>query len=214
MLDSLANVKSRTGITDTTNDTFLTAQITLISDTIEAYCRRVFTEQDYTQTFYLDDYVPSAMLELYHFPVSAVATIFEDDEEVDTDVYRIHMPTGRVVRTDGAFFYVDETVVTYTAGYAAGDIPTPILSVLDSIVLERYNKKIAGVNLNFGSDVQRISIPGAISIDFDYTLNNNDRKSAFGVILGNNLNLLDRYRSERTILGEGKLTYVTVEEGP
>ena len=206
MLDTLSNVKSRLGITDTTYDNFITQQIILISDAIEGYCRRKFLEADYEQTFYRGDYSPSKMLELFHFPVSTITSIEEDGVAVDPTAYRLNKPTGRLIRTDGTFFYSEETVVTYTAGLTA--CPSPILSVLDNLVQERYNKKTSGVDLNFGSDVQRISIPGAISIDFDYTLNNNDRKAAFGVILGSNLNILDNYRSERAVLGEGKLIYV------
>jgi hypothetical protein len=125
----------------------------------------------------------------------------------------VHGPSGRIIKTDGTYFFgAEETVILYDAGYET--LPSTIQSVLDSVVQERYNKNTSGVDLNFGSDVQRISIPGAISIDFDYSLNNNDRKSAFGVILGANLNILDPYRSERAILGESKLIYVEEETGP
>lgn len=213
MLDTLNNVKLRLNITGTTYDTFLTAQINLVSDAIESYCRRVFNVTDYIQTFYREDYNPCRMLELFHFPVVSIDSIVEDTVTLDPTLYRLHKPSGRVIRTlttglgaYGAFFRAQQTDVTYSAGYGA--VPTPVLSVLDSVVQERYNKQTSGVGLNFGSDVQRISIPGAISIDFDYTLNNNDRKSAFGVILGNNLNILDTYRSERAVLGDSKLRYV------
>lgn len=209
MLDTLANVKARLGITGTSDDTFLTQQIELISETIEAYCRRKFLTADWTQTFYRGDYEMCKMLELYHFPVQEISSILEDGVELDEDEWRLHKPTGRIIRTSGEFFWPEETVVNYTAGLET--TPRPVLSVLDSLVQERHNKKTSGVNLNFGSDVQRISIPGAISIDFDYSLNNNERKSAFGVILGNNLNILDDYRSERALLGSGRLEYV--EEG-
>ena len=87
-------------------------------------------------------------------------------------------------------------------------MPTTIQYVVKAIVEERYNKKLSGVSLNFGSDVQRISIPGTISIDFDYTLTSNDRVNAFGNLLGSYLNLLDFYRSERAILGASRLNYV------
>lgn len=212
MLDTIANIKSRLGITTSQYDTFITTQATLISDVIEAYCRRTFTETDYEQTFYQGDYTPSGRLELFQFPVTDVV-IEEDGVELDSEYYRVHGSSGIITRTNGKFFWSEETVVTYTAGYS--EIPTPILGVLDSLVLERYNKYISGVNLNFGSDVQRISIPGAISIDFDYTLNNNERKNEFGSILGNNLNILDHYRSERAVIGSGKLIYVeVVPSGP
>ena len=207
MLDSLTNVKSRLGITGTDQDTFLTQQITLVSDVIEAYCRRKFLEADYVQTFYRDENPQTKKMELYHFPVSLISSIEEDDEELDGDLYRLHKDSGYVMGVDGKYFFsAKETVVEYTAGYET--CPTPILSVLDSIVQERYNKKTSGVDLNFGSDVQRISIPGAISIDFDYTLKNNDRTSAYGSILGNNANILDDWRSERSVMGKNKLEYV------
>lgn len=207
MLDSLANVKTRLGITGTTYDTFLTSQIQLVSDVIEAYCRRKFLEASYTQTFYKDDIGSVKRFELFQFPVSSVDSLQLDGVDVDTADYRLHSPTGTVIGKSGFVFCpTDEMVVEYTAGYP--ECPSPVLSVLDSIVGERYNKKVSGVDLNFGSDVQRISIPGAISIDFDYTLKNNDRSSAYGSILGNNANILDDWRSERAIIGSGKLSYV------
>lgn len=207
MLDTLVNVKMRMGIAGTQYDSFLTNQITLISDVIEAYCRRKFLEATYIQTFYKEDYAPVRQFDLYHYPVSVVAAIHKDGEEVPLDEYRFHKPTGRVTSLNGgSFFYNDETEVEYTAGYVT--CPTPILAVMDALISERYNKKINGIDLNFGSDVQRISIPGAISIDFDYSLSNNDRKSAYGSILGSNVNILDDWRSERTIIGSGHLEYV------
>ncbi len=213
MLDTLSNLKTRLGISGTTYDTFLTNQMVLISDVIEAYCRRKFLEADYEQTFYRSDYAPSNMCELFHFPVSDITSIVEDEVTVDASTYRLNEPTGRIIRTDGTFFTKDVTVIEYTAGLE--DCPTPVLSVLDSLVLERYNKKTAGVDLNFGSDVQRISIPGAISIDFDYSLSNNNRTSAYGSILGSQVNILDDYRSNRAVLGEIKLIYVSeIPESP
>lgn len=207
MLDTLSNVKSRLNITSTQYDTFLTAQITLVSDTIEMYLRRKVKSQTWIQHFYRTDYQRCLMMQLFCYPVSAVASIVEDGVTLDAANYRLHKPTGSIVRLDNMPFYAAvETIVTYTAGWAA--VPTPILSVLDSVVQERYNKQTSGVDLNFGSDVQRIAIPGSISIDFDFSLKNNKRGSYFGDILGSNLNVLDQYRSERAILGESKIVYL------
>lgn len=211
MLDTLSNVKARLGISGTTYDTFLTAQITLVSDTIEAYCRRKLLTTTFTQHFYRTDYNYSAMLQLFCYPVQSITTLVEDTVPLDPSTYRIHKPSGKLIRVDhNVFFRAQETVVTYVSGYTT--LPTPIISVIDSIVQERYNKQASGVDLNFGSDVQRISIPGAISIDFDYAIHNNDRKSNFGVILGTNLNILDPYRSDRAVLGSSKLVYI--DEAP
>jgi len=210
MLDTLSNVKARLGITGTTYDTFLTSQIQLISDVIESYCRRKFLEADYIQTFYKEDFNTGDQVFLYHYPVSAIASFDVDGtaKVADTD-YRLHKPTGKIVPLGSGSIIGRIAEVEYTAGYAT--CPTPILSVLDSLVGERYNKKINGIDLNFGSDVQRISIPGAISIDFDYTLNNNERSSAYGSILGNNANILDDWRAERSVLGSGRLEYVELD---
>jgi len=206
MLDTLANVKTRLGITTSDDDVFLTQQITLISDVIEAYCRRKFSSANWIQTFYKEDLVNTKILELYHFPISTLTSITVDSVVVPNIDIRVHKPTAQLRKEDGSMLYGSKIVVEYAAGYAS--IPTPILEVLDSLVGERYNKKKSGVNLNFGSDVQRISIPGAISIDFDYSLANNERKSSYGVIIGNYANVLDDWRSERSVIGSGKVEYV------
>lgn len=210
MLDSLANVKARLNITTTQYDTFLTAQITLASDVIEAYLRRKILATTYTQHFYRTDYRPSLLLQTFVYPVQEITSITQDGDVLDAENYRVHKPTGSILRLDHTpFFYAKETVVAYEGGVEA--CPTPILSVLDSIVQERYNKMSSGVDLNFGSDVQRISIPGALSIDFDNSLKSNDRDSSFGTIIGSNANILDPYRSDRAILGSSKLVYIDEE---
>lgn len=205
MLDTLANVKSRLGITDSDYDTFLTSQISLISSVIEAYCRRKFLTANYKQTFYRDEHSPTKSIQLYQYPVQSITTYKEDGENF-TGTYRINKESGYVVRDYGLALCAEITEITYVAGYAT--CPLPVLAVLDALVSERYNKKKSGVDLNFGSDVQRISIAGAISIDFDYSLSNNDRKSSYGTIIGNYSNVLDDWRSERSVIGTDKLEYV------
>lgn len=207
MLVTLAAMKTHLGISGTTYDTFLETQITTVSDAIESYCRRKFEQTTYEQTFYGTDYPPSRDLHLFMYPLISVASIEEDGEEVDSADYRINKPAGYVIKSSGYFNYgADETVITYSAGYAT--IPTPLQDIVFSLVGERYNKKVAGIDLNFGSDVQRVSIPGTLSIDFDYSLSNNDRSTPFGSILGNYLNSLDYYRSHRVAIPEGNLIYV------
>jgi hypothetical protein len=207
MLDTLANVKSRLGITDTAYDTFLTQQIQLISDVIESYCGRRFAKTSYIQTFYSDENSPASKLELYHYPCDLITSIEEDGDVLSSTYYRLHTPSATIKGVGGkTFFHAETTVIEYDAGYDS--IPTPILSVLDSLVAERYNKKVAGVDLNFGSDVQRISIPGSIAIDFDYSLSSNERKSAYGSIIGSQANILDDWRSDRVVIGTGKLIYI------
>jgi hypothetical protein len=207
MLVTLANMKSYLGVSGSDDDTFLTEQIGIVSEAIEAYCRRKFKEAAYVQTFYASDYGRAHTLDLAMYPVKTITSIEEDGIAYLSDSYRVQKEVGRLTRVDG-FHYGTLTVVEYTAGYADADIPKLLQGVVYTIVSERYTKKKSGVNLNFGSDVQRVSIPGTISIDFDYSLSNNDRTTPFGVILGAHLNVLDYYRSDRAVLGAGKLTYV------
>jgi len=194
---------------DTTYDTFLTEQLQLLSDTVEGYCGRKFEAADYVQTYYSADYLESSKYLLtYHYPIVTLTEI-KKDAEVFSTATRVHKPTGRITCDLDTLISsaYDEVEVTYRAGYESADMPKTVKSVILNLVEERYNKKNSGVGLNFGSDVQRISIPGAISIDFDYTLSSNERKSSYGVILGSQANVLDPYRSERT-LGLGDISYV------
>lgn len=216
---TIAEIKDYLSITNTSYDSFLTTQEQIISEAIEGYCGRVFAARNYMQTFYERDFsgLPNNELNLFFYPVTTLTSVVEktDGTLVKTITADIlpHLSSGNLRILPSAdcpsfFGYGNEVVVTYSAGYAA--IPGPIKSVLLSLLEERYNKKINGVSLNFGSDVQRISIPGTISIDFDYSLQANERATAFGVILGNYVNVLDAYRSERSVIGSGKISYAGV----
>ena len=218
MLVSLADMKIYLGISpsDTTWDVFLTTQLTLISQTVEAYCNRQFAATDYIQTFYREDliYHERVLDEVtcYQFPIISVSSVktkenTSDMGEVVTD-YRIHKPTAKIIknRYSGWIFGCSEILeVAYRAGFEV--IPAPVQQVVYSLVQERYNKSKSGIDLNFGSDVQSIAIPGVINIQYDFSLQNNNRESAFGTILGSNANVLDYFRSERAIIGDVRLAY-------
>jgi hypothetical protein len=207
MLVSLSDMKAYLNIPEetTTWDVFLTQQLNVISDTIESYCGRKFSSAEYIQTFYWKDYNETINhLQLFQYPIIEISSIV-DDEVAITD-YRLHKASGSLTRDYGFFQGRTEVVATYTAGFTS--IPSPIQQVVYSLVEERYNKKVSGVALNFGSDVQSISIPGVINVAFDYSLDYNQRKNAYGTILGSYSNVLDPWRSERVIIGSGKLEYV------
>lgn len=209
MLVSLADLKTYLGVTGTADDAFLTQQGELISDTIEAYCRRKFAQATYTQKWYNDgSYIKAPReLKLFHFPAISITSLSMDGEAVDPSAYRVHLPTGIIKLLPDAPVDWDELEVVYSAGFAA--IPSPIQNAVYELVETRYNRKKAGVALNFGSDVQRVSIPGTISIDFDYSLQTNERSNSFGLILGSQANVLDYYRSDRIAAHLEELEYVT-----
>lgn len=208
MLVSLAEMKSYLNETTNTYDSFLTEQLTMISDAVEGYCGRKFLTASYVETFYCEDYKrPTKELSLFHYPLKTLTSVVQDGVDITTYI-RKQLPYALLTYVDGVFFSAGarEIVATYSAG--TDSTPGPVKSVVYSLVEERYNKKKSGVSLNFGSDVQSISIPGAISIQFDYSLQSNERKNAFGTLLGNYINVLDFYRSEKSVIGSGVVTYV------
>lgn len=216
-LVTLEAMKTYLGVSGTDFDAFLTEQIALFSSAIENYCCRKFTQTSYTQTFYKSDFVredDSHALPMFHYPIISVASVKEVCGENESPLiasdYRINGQLGFIYRfisgMKSRWFlrlgYDATVVVAYSAGYAT--IPPEIQAVVKSLVEERYNKKKSGIELNFGSDVQRVSIPGVISIDFDYTLQSNERATKFGTLLGNYVNVLDYFRTERALIGSIK----------
>jgi hypothetical protein len=202
MLVTLNEMKDYLGIplATTTYDGFLTEQITVISDAIEKYCGRKFASATYTQTIYKDQFEnrDDKTVYLLHYPLQTVNSIQLDT--ITVTGYRIEYDYGRLTKIDGFVNGGEELIINYTAGYST--IPSPIKQTVYSLVEEKYNKKKAGIPVNFGNDVQSIAIAGTISISYDYSLQANDRKGAFGMILGNYLNVIDMYRSERRLLGK------------
>ena len=203
---SIDEITEYLGETSGTYDDFLTSQEAMLAESIEGYCGRKFNQGTYTQTFYKEDYPDGAVnLLLFHYPLISVTSVVENSEDIKSNL-RIHKPTGNLMNPDGFFVKDTKVIVTYVAGFASA--PLPVKNVLLALLEERYNKKKSGVGLNFGSDVQSISIPGTISVAFDYSLQSNERKSAFGTFLGNYINVLDAYRSERRVVGSGTIAYV------
>ena len=207
MLVSVDDLKEYLGIPDSniTYDDFLEQQEAIISSAIENYCARKFLVDDYKQTIYRDDYNKPHISEifLYHYPVNSITSIFEGTTEI-TD-YRLDMTTGRLVRTEDNYrrlwFLEDNYMeITFNAGYAT--TPEEVKAVIFNLIEERYNKKVAGINVNFGNNVQSVSIPGVMNIQYDYTLTSNERSTKFGMILGDWVNVLDHYRTERALTGK------------
>ena len=223
-LVTLADMKTYLGEVTTTYDVFLQAQLDLYSSAVEGYCGRVFTSTSYTQTYYKDD-LPQELrkLSLYHYPVTAIASIsqitsFEGADTATTVLdaydYRPNLNGGTILKLSSGVIihwatdmgYDERIDVAYTAGYTT--IPLEIDAVVKQLVETDYNKKISGVPLNLGPDVQSIAIAGVINIAYDYSLQANERKNKFGMLIGNYANVLDSFRSERALLGEVRENYV------
>lgn len=212
---TLQELKDYVGEATATYDDFLTDQIALIQAAMEGYCGRKFDEATYTQTYYRDFNTQLSVPKIwaFHYPVTSITSITEDTL-VDAADYLLKPENGQIRKMDddrASIWFKDDKKITaiYVAGYAAGTAPRDLQQVIYAIGSENYNKKVAGVDINFGSNVQRISIAGVMSIDFDYTLESNQRSSAYGMILGDWANVLDNYRSERVLTGEIFENYVS-----
>jgi len=224
-LVTLADMKTYLGEATATYDTFLQAQLDLYSSVVENYCGRVFTSTAYTQTYYKSDFTEplSKSLVLYHFPATTITSVKEitSAEGVDTATttletyeFRTNSNLGTVLRLDTgipfdwfAYLGFDDIVeVAYTAGYTT--LPLEIDAVIKQLVAEKYEKEKSGIPLNLGPDVQSIAIPGVVNIAYDYSLQANERKNKFGMLIGNYANVLDSFRSERALLGEVRENYV------
>lgn len=213
MIVSLIELKKYLGIAGTDNDEFLTQQLMVANSSIENYCGRKFDLTEYTEEFYRDSSSQFNVTDLYsfHYPLVSVTNIVDDNGVIYSDV-RIGKDKGKIVlqennRRRNWFCGYNKLEITYTAGYST--MPPELKQVVFALVGETWTKKQNGIDVNFGKDVQRMSVAGVMSIDFDYTLQANDRKSAFGMILGDWANVLDFYRSERSLGGEIWESYVS-----
>lgn len=220
MIVTLAEMKTFLGVTGTDDDAFLQSQIDLVTAAIEAYCGRKFEETEYIQTFYRYDWRrKQRKVPLYQFPITELVYVtFEGAAQpFPVNNYRVYKQSGSIDMSDcfsSSFIEGNgNVIVRFKAGYPVEKIPTPVKYVVYSVVQANYNKKKAGIDLNFGNDVQSISIPGAISVAYDYTLTKNDRTTAFGSIIGDHLNTLDFYRSEVAVMPDVWIEEF-VEEAP
>lgn len=218
MLVDLDSMKTYLGIPlgDTSQDVYLTGELTLFSNTVENYCNRKFEVATYTEKIFHRDFYNTQFHILYHHPVVTVNTATEKAlNETDTVLSTlVNERTGKLnILDDNEYFtqlfnntgangYME---INYDAGYAT--VPLEIQEAIKALIEARYNKKESGVALNFGANVQRVSVPGVIGIDFDYTLSTNERTNKYGMILGDYQNVLDNFRSERTLIGDTEVSY-------
>ncbi|GEM_PF-3424573 len=207
MLIAVSDIKNYLGIpqVDTTWDSFLAYQSELTSNAVEMYCGRSFYHKEYIQTFNVADYSNTAFdnLLLYHFPITSLTSVKLDGSL--TSDYRLNKGNGLLLSIYRNFS-CQVLEVRYFAGYQV--LPKVLEFVILSIIEQNYNKKKSGVSVGFGNDVQSISISGVMKIDFDYSLESNQRKNAFGVIVGSFANILDSFRSERVLSGSDKIVEV------
>ena len=215
-LVSLEDMKEYLGISDSSQDDYLNSELALFSEAVENYCNRKFLQATYTERIYHRDFRNQREHYLYHFPVVSITSVTEKAYNED-DVALGHLVNKKIGKLNvldeceyvrnlftntGMNGYLE---IVYEAGYT--DTPLEVQEAIKELIQARYNKRESGVDFNFGSNVQRVSIPGVMGIDFDYTLSTNERSNKYGMLLGDYQNILDNYRSERTLIGESQVTY-------
>lgn len=200
---TLAEIKTILGVSDATQDAFLTHWIAVVSNAIEEFCGRSFSQKNYKEIFYRNDW-PMSNLRTYHYPIVAITSIKDQDGNNILPHFRVHRPTGSLDMIQRLSW--DEIEVEYSAGN--NELPPIVKEVLVSIIKEKYNRSQSGIDLNFGADVQRVSIAGSLSVDFDYSLENNSSKNDLGMILGNYKNMLNPYVSAKRVINTQVKHYV------
>ena len=118
-LTTLAAVKTAMEVTGTDDDAFLAHLITRASDTIRAWCNRVFSVETVRETLRLDRYRPE--LVLIRFPVVSIASVTVGGTALDAADYEADSTHGVLYRlvARGKFMCwpSDVVVVEYSAGY-------------------------------------------------------------------------------------------------
>jgi hypothetical protein len=220
-LVALNDLKDYLGIAlaNVDHDDFLNSEISLFDNTVLNYCNRIFEQTTITEIIYHDDFSDRKQHYLYHHPVISITSITEkhpDNSDVAVTGFRFNKRVGRVEIVESSFNTRSYLFQNYSVGsslefvYEAGytTVPLEIQESIKALIQARFNRKQSGVDLNLGNNVQRISIPGVMGIDFDYTLNSNERSNKYGMLLGDYLNVFDNYRSERTLIGDNSEVYL------
>lgn len=130
-LITLADVKTELGITDTSQDSALSAQITLWSKIIADYCGRVFALETVTETFHMKGqrgFRPELHKYLYlrRYPVVGDVTITLDDVDVDATTFVVEPDCGIIKRLSQHWY--GKIIVTHAGGYDLPDAAPAMLA--------------------------------------------------------------------------------------
>lgn len=168
-LTTLESLKAALGIesTSTAQETLLRQQIRRASGVAADYCRRVFGQEIVTETFW-----PSGGAEVHdvilldRYPVTDIATVTLDDEDIDTDLVRLDGDAGLLYRIDSSGYAYSWTIckalaISYTAGFALLDgLPDGIEQGVLTLIKDYWSA--------VGRDprIKSEEIPGVITFDY------------------------------------------------
>lgn len=95
-----ATLKTELGITVTTYDTQIDAEITQASTLIEGYCGRVLASEKVTDSYRTPCKPATGSLWLSRAPVTTIHTVVEDGTTLDSALYEVNAATGELWRLD------------------------------------------------------------------------------------------------------------------
>lgn len=188
LLTDLQSVKDRLGITDASQDTYLTAQIEYLSTLIANYCERVFCSNSYTQTW---ETVPDTgflwgrrSVYTVHTPIITLTSLTVNGAVVADPL--VIEKTGQIVAEE--LLQADTISIEYDAGY--DPVPADVAMAAQDMVVSRYG--------NQGSDPSKLvrseSVPEVGKVDY---VSSTYYQRGFDPLIGNYGTLLDKYKTER-----------------
>jgi uncharacterized phiE125 gp8 family phage protein len=144
-LTLLATVRADLGLVATSDDAWLTAEISAASSVIGSYCRRVWGRSTVRETFRAVLHNREGLL-LARLPVVSVASVEVDGAALDAAVYELDAEEGGVYRIEGlnrVSWAAHRVAVTYTAGYllpgeAGRDLPADVERAARLLVVSAY----------------------------------------------------------------------------
>lgn len=154
---TLADAKAFMGVSGASDDALITAIVAAACLAIESYCGRPIAERTVTETVWTEE--PHGALILSTPAVSALTSLALNGEAQTVGDYVLLKAAGMVRHGEGAAFGAGKWHLVYTAGYAAGSVPTPVIHATKELVRDLYRSKgrVAGIAREAVSDVGEVS---------------------------------------------------------
>lgn len=136
-LIALDDLKTALKVTNTTNDTFLSADITRASSFIATRINRAFGIADVVETFAFAYGESRISLPLYRYPIAQVNSISVDGNVVSEDDYDIAKDTGLVYARSR--YWSGRVIADYRGGYDLPDAaPAALAKAIIILVKESF----------------------------------------------------------------------------
>ncbi len=146
-LTDLASVKLELGVSGSTDDPYLQAQIAQASAAIVSWCGRAFAREVVSEVWRLD--AATQPLSLARYPVVSVSSVTEDGATLAASDYELDAEAGmlwRLASDERTDWRARKITVAYTAGYLLPDqqsrtLPHDVQRACVLMVAAQYNAR-------------------------------------------------------------------------